>query len=250
MRRLKLFCSVLVLSALSVGVTAVGVASAESTPLPDIHTALPGETYPIDLGGKTAVAGQIWENAGGGQLEWTETSVLLSALELTSLGLAIIVLVGLKSAIEPKHSCANEGGVEESGEVTLPNAEYHLVYTALSPSESLELAALILFTTFTILCGKFAEPFEIVVTGPSMMRVNPTTSTEGDATDLELASHCSATGVQALPYYYNDQLARVATTLLVNEAGAGAKRACEEIPGTILLTPETGSLATMFTVLF
>ena len=119
MRRLKLFCSVLLLSVLSVGVTAVGVASAESTPLPDIHTALPGETYPINLGGKTASAGQV-ENAGGGQLEWTETSVLLSVLELTSLGLAIIVLLGLKSAIAPKHKCANEGGVEESGEVVLP----------------------------------------------------------------------------------------------------------------------------------
>ena len=132
-----------------------------------------------------------------------------------------------------------------------PNAEYHLVYTALSPSENLELGVLVLFTKFTILCGSFAEPVEFVVTGPSMVRVNPTAGgTEGDATDLALASHCPATGVQELPYYYNDQLARVATTLLINVSGTGAKQACEEIPGTILLTPETGSLATMFTVLF
>ena len=67
MRRLKPFCSMLVLSALSVGVMMVGVASAESTPLPDIHTALPGETYPIDLGGKLASAEQL-ENAGAGCL--------------------------------------------------------------------------------------------------------------------------------------------------------------------------------------
>jgi hypothetical protein len=249
MRRLKLFCSVLVLSALSVGVTAVGVASAESTPLPDIHTALPGETYPIDLGGKLASAQKL-ENAGGGDFEGTETSVLLSALELTSLGLAVIVLLGIKEPVAPNHLCAGPGSAEESGEVVLPNAEFHLVYTGLSPSENLELAALVLFTKVTVLCGKFAEPFELVVTGPSMMRVNPTAGTEGDATDLQLASHCVAAGVQELPYYYNDALTRVATTLLVNVQGIGAKQACEEIPGTILLTPETGSLATMFTVLF
>jgi hypothetical protein len=250
MRRLKLFCSMLVLSALSVGVMMVGVASAESTPLPDIHTALPGETYPIDLGGKLASAEQL-ENAGGGLLVGAETSVLLSVLELTSLGLAIIVLLGVKTAGAQKANCANQGDLEETGEVVIPNAEYHLVYTALSPSAHLELAALVLFTRFTILCGRFTEPLEVVVTGPSMVRVNPTAGgTEGDATDLEIALHCVTTGVQELPYYYNDALERVATTLLLNAGGVGAKQGCEEIPGTILLTPETGSLATMFTVLF
>ena len=249
MRRLRIFCSMLVLSSISVGVTTVGVASAESTPLPDIHTALPGETYPIDLGGQLEST-QDLEDSLGQIPEWSKTSVLLSALELTSLGLAVVVFLGVKEAAAPNRRCANNGGTEESGEVTLPNAEYHLVYTALSPSENLELAALVLFTKFTISCGHFAEPEEFVVTGPSMMRVNPTAGTEGDATDLQLASHCSATGVQELPYYYNDQLARVATTLLVNALDIGAKQACEEIPGTILLTPETGSLATMFTVLF
>jgi hypothetical protein len=248
MRRLKVFCLAL-LSVFAVGVMTAAAASAESTPLPLIHTALPGETYPIDLGGLLK-SEQSLENAGGGTLKGTEISVLLSALELTALGLAVILFLGVTEVAAPNHKCANQGGTEESGDVTLPNAEYHLVYTALSPSENLELAALILFTKFTILCGKFAEPFEVVVTGPSMVRVNPTAGTEGDATDLEIASHCSATGVQALPYYYNDALERVATTLLISVSGLAAKQGCEEIAGTVLLTPETGSLATMFTVLW
>ena len=86
-----------------------------------------------------------------------------------------------------------------------------------------------------------------------MVRVNPTAGgTEGDATDLELASHCvtGTAGAQELPYYYNDALERVATTLLSNPSGTGFAANCEEIPGTILLTPETGSLATMFSVLW
>ena len=164
----------------------------------------------------------------------------------------MIVFLGVKEATAPNNKCANKGGTEESGEVTLPNAEYHLVYTALSPSENLELAALVLFTKFTILCGKFAEPLEIVVTGPSMVRVNPTAGTEGDGSALEIASHCSSVtaGAQELPYYYGDPLERIATTLLISVSGLEAKPGCEEIPGTILLTPETGSLATMFTVLW
>ena len=85
-----------------------------------------------------------------------------------------------------------------------------------------------------------------------MVRVNPTAGTAGDGTALEIASHCSliTAGAQELPYYYNDALERVATTLLINVSGTGLKPACEEIPGTILVTPETGSLATMFTVLW
>jgi hypothetical protein len=251
MRRRKVFCLAL-LSVLAVGVMFATAASAESTPLPDIHTALPGETYPIDLGGKTAVINQSLRNAVGGVLEGSETSVLLSALELTSLGLAVIVLLGVKEAISPNRKCGVVGSAQESGEVVFPNAEYHLVYTALSPGENLELAALVLFTNFPILCGPAMEAVEIPVRGPSMVRVNPTAGTAGDGNALEIASHCSSitAGAQELPYYYNDQLERVATTLLINVLGAGFKPGCEEIPGTILLTPETGSLATMFTVLW
>ena len=78
MRRLKVFCLAL-LSVFAVGVMTAAAASAESTPLPDIYTALPGETYPIDLGGKLASA-QALKSAAGGVLEGTETSVLLSTL--------------------------------------------------------------------------------------------------------------------------------------------------------------------------
>ena len=67
MRRLKVLCLAL-LSVFAVGVMTAAAASAESTPLPLIHTALPGETYPIDLGGKTAVINQALRNAGAGCL--------------------------------------------------------------------------------------------------------------------------------------------------------------------------------------
>jgi hypothetical protein len=67
--------------------------------------------------------------------------------------------------------------------------------------------------------------------------------------DVELGSHCIGNaGLQELLYYYNDASSRIATTLLLNFGSN--KPACEEIEGTILLTPETGSLATMFSALF
>ena len=125
-----------------------------------------------------------------------------------------------------------------------------LVYTAMSPAEKLELGALILFTKFAITCNMGA--FEMTVTGPLLARVNvptPAVGTEGDSTDIEVASNCTADGVQELPYYYDDDLKRVATTLLLDVSGAGNKPGCWEIP-TVLLTPETGSLATMFSVLY
>jgi hypothetical protein len=86
-----------------------------------------------------------------------------------------------------------------------------------------------------------------------VVRVNvPTeTGTEGDVRDVQVASHCiGTTGFQEIPYYYDDNFSRIATTLLLNPSGTGIKPACEEIEGTLLLTPETGTLATMFTVLY
>ena len=55
MRRLKVF-GVALVALFVVGVMTAGAAFAESTPLPQVHTALPGENYPLNLlGQKTAV---------------------------------------------------------------------------------------------------------------------------------------------------------------------------------------------------
>jgi hypothetical protein len=250
MRCLRLF-GLALLSVLAVGVmtAASAFAEGESLPLPLIHTALPGETYPINLGGSLKSV-QLLRNAGGGKLEGKEVSVLLGVKELSALGEATIVFLGVIETKEEK-KCNSVGSSEANGEVVLPDAEFHLVYTAFSPAERLEIGALVLFSKLVILCN--AGAVEFPVTGPSMVRVNvPTeTGTEGDVRDIQVASHCiGSTGFQEIPYYYDDNFSRIATTLLLNVSGTGNAAACEEIENTILLTPETGTLATMFTVLY
>jgi hypothetical protein len=237
------------LSILAACVMTTAAASAESTPLPDIHTALPGETYPINLGGLLISKSEL-QGSTGGVLEGTDVSVLLQALALTSLGQVFFKLMGTTEVAEG-HKCHTEGASEESGEVIFPHMEWHLVYTSLSPVEPLELGLLWLFTKFTISCNMGA--FGIAVTGPMFSRLTvptPAAGKEGDSTDIEIATHCRTPGSQELPYYYNDKLERVGTTLLFNVSGTGNQAGCEEIPGTLLLTPETGSSSTMFSVLF
>jgi hypothetical protein len=246
MRRLKLVCLASML-AVAAGGMAAAAAEAESTPLPDIHTALPGETYPLNLGGHLAGASRLENTDGAFELGAKEFSVLLSIRELTSLGEANLVFLGIEE-VKEHHKCHTAGASETNGEVAFPDAEWHLVYTSLSPSEPLEVGALILFSRFIVTCN--AGLFELTLTGPWLTRANVPTPGEGDSTDVQIVSHCPMLGVQELPYYYNDTLTRIATTLLVNISGSGNTQACQEIEGTILLTPETGSVATMFSVLF
>jgi hypothetical protein len=248
MKRTARLCSALLLL-LVAGVMTTTAASAESTPLPDIHTALPGETYPVNLGAHLAGVSELESTGESPDLEAREFSALLAVGELTSLGTAALVFLGLEEGKEHL-KCHTSGASEERGEVVIPNAEWHLVYTALTPGEHLELGVLMLFTTYTVLCD--AGLFELIVKGQWLMRANvptPEAGKEGDSTDIEIASDCSSPGVQELPYYYNDALTRVATTLLQN-VGLGNKQACEAIAGTVLLNPVTGSNATMFSVLF
>ena len=151
MSRLKVLCLAL-MSVLVVGVMTASAASAESTPLPDLHTALPGETYPLYLGGGLASKSEL-VNESGGVLKGTEFSILLIASELTSLGQATIDFLGVIN--EEKTKCHTEGDSEAAGAILIPGAEYHLVYTSLSPTNTLELAGLILFTKFTIFCNSW-----------------------------------------------------------------------------------------------
>jgi hypothetical protein len=244
MRQLKLF-GVALMALFVVGVMTAAVASAESLPLPLIHTALPGETYPINLGGH--LEGKSLLRSESGTLQGTEFSVLLNVAELTALGTAVIDFLGVEEPKE-KVKCNTPGDSEANGAVLVPNAEFHLVYTNFAP---LEIGALTLFTKFTIECNH--DALETTTTGPSTTRVNVGKGgTEGDITDLEIISRCAntSTDIQEIPYYYNDSFSLEATTLLANISGTGTKKSCELIEGTTLITPETGSLATMFTVLW
>ncbi len=249
MRRLKVIGLVFV-SVLIVGVMTAGAAFGESLPLPLIHTALPGELYPIKLGGSVLGAHTL-NSASGGVLTATDVSVLLEAKELTALGQGLIEFLGTTNTAS-KEKCHTLGQSEANGEVLLTGVEYHLVYTGLSGlGEQLEVAGLVLFDKFKIFCNK--DTFQITTTGPATTRISLTkgSETEGDANDIEVISHCfsTSTGIQEIPYYYNDSLERVATTLLANPSGLGNEPFCELVEGTLLLTPETGSAATMFTIL-
>jgi hypothetical protein len=247
MGRLKVFCLAF-LSVLVVGVMTAGVASAEESNLPDIHTALPGELYPIDLSGHTTGLSEL-VNESGGVLKGTEFSILLLTVELSPLGKALIDFLGVENV--EKHKCHTNGDSEAAGAVLIPGAEFHLVFTNTSP---LEVAGLILFEKFLITCN--SGLFEISNTGPSTARVSvptPEAGKEGDITFLNTASHCASrvTALQEIPYYFNDNKEEVVTTLLANPSGTGNKKSCEEIVGTTLVGVDSppGS-ATMFTVLW
>ncbi len=248
MRRLRVF-GLMFGSVLVVGVVMVSAAFAESSPLPLIHTALPGELYPVNLGGSLTATTEL-RSAEGGLLNAREISVLLQAKELTALGSALVDFLGVVEEAGGQ-KCHTLGDLEVNGEVLLSGAEYHLVYTGLSGlGEQLEVAALILFDKVRVFCN--ADTFELSMTGPWTMRVSLTTGgVEGDASDIDVASRCvsETSGIQEIPYYYNDSSIRVPTTLLVNVQGTGNKPFCWLFGGTLLLTPETGSAATMFTIL-
>ena len=226
-----------------VSVATVAVASAESTPLPIIQTSLPGELYPINLGEHLEAKDELVDEAGG-VLTAKEQSLLLNVAESTSLGKATIEYLGVEE--QEKHKCHTEGDSEANGAILIPNAEWHLVYTGLSPENALETGALILFTKFTILCN--ASLFEIILTGPETQRM----TYDADGGLIHVVDICGypASGLQEIPAYYNSSSELIPTTLLVNPSGTGNKKACEQTEGTGLLATETGSAASMFSVLF
>ena len=253
MRRLKLFGMALMVLFV-VGVMMASAAGAESTPLPLIHTALKGEVYPINL---LALAKETNENDIAlanlnGKLPAKEVHILLEAKELTALGQGTIDFLFVHEPGAGGTKCNTTGDSE--GVVLVPDVEWHLVYTALSPKENLESAALTLFSKFTIFCGAT----EIVVLGSSLGRVldKPESGMENDSTDLEIHQHCSniETGVQEISSYFNDKLELVEKQLLSsNLSGLGFANSCEEIKPTLLFEIEKGAAggnsALMFTVL-
>ena len=251
MRRLKVF-GVALMALFVVGVMTATAAFAESTPLPLIHTALKGEVYPINLVSlvKQTEEGDIQLQNADGTLPAEGLHVLLEAKELTALGQGTIIFLGVHEKESPI-KCNTTGAAV--GEVVVPDVEWHLVYTALSPKENLESAALTLFSKFVIFC----EGVETTVAAPSLGRVlDKPEGTEGDSTDLEIHQHCVKTepGVQELSSYFNDKLEKLTGQLLkANISGTGNVNACEEVKPTLLLEIEKGTAggnsALMFTVL-
>ena len=220
-------------------------------PTPRLKTALAGEAYPLDLGGHLKGTSEL-VTASGAALVGTEFSILLHIAEETSLGTAVVDFLGVEEG--EKQKCHTEGDSEANGAVLVPSAEFHLVYTNIPLVVKLEVGALISFSKFTVFCN--SGLIETAVTGPSMARVSvptPESGKEGDGTSLEIASHCAkpATGgLQEVTEYYNEELELTRSTLLANVSGVGNKPACEEIAGTTLLAPETGSSAVMYSVLY
>jgi hypothetical protein len=249
MRQLRIFGLALV-SVFVVAVMTAAAASAESMPLPLIHTALPGETYPLDLAGEVKSDGITLANSLT-SLPATLVSILLLVKELTALGPASIDFSGVRE-FGSATKCNTVG--DDEGIVLVPGAEFHFAYTSLSPGKVLETAKLILFSKFVIVCG-VDEPVEVVVTGPLLSRfseVPGNSANGGDSTEVQTVTHCSnaTNGIQEISSYFTDSTIEVTKQLLLAVvSGMEPVNACLEIPGTLLLTVGAGSLATMFTVL-
>ena len=250
MRRLKVFGMAL-MALFVVGVMTASAAFAESTPLPLIHTALKGEVYPINLVGlvKQEKAGDIQLANADSSVPAEGLHILLEAKELTALGQGTIIFLGVHQGTA---NCNTTGAA--AGEVVVPDVEWHLVYTALSPKENLESAVLTLFSKFVFSC----EGVETSVAAPSLGRVldKPESGMENDSTDMEIHLHCSnvVNGIQEISSYFNDKLELLTGQLLkANISGTGNVNSCEEVKPTLLLEIEKGTAggnsALMFTVL-
>jgi hypothetical protein len=223
-------------------------ANAESTPLPDIHTALPTDTYPIKLEGKAkqTVEGDLAFVNAVTKLPFESLSVLYEVKALTSLGQFSMTLTNVHENKKPEAKCNTAGDVTG---IVLFTGEFDLVYTSLSPAKALELAALHLFPNpLVILCNEGTLTTE--VEPPFLGRVSPNPAANGDDTNFDLAIHCTSPGVQEISSYFNDNLTELTGVLLkINISGTGSLNACLEVKPTILMTLPTGS-TTHFSILY
>ena len=247
MLRLKVF-GVGLVALFVVGVMTAGAAFAESTPLPQVHTALPGENYPLNLLGQktSAVEGEITLANTDGEVPAGTISVLLALSELGSLGTALVLFTKVHEEHAPKVECNTTG--DAPGVVLVPETQWHLVYTSFSP---LETGGLILVPKFSFTCGAVITTTE----GPNLgkfVEIPGNSSNGGDSTQIATNTHCSnrETGTQELSSYFNDSsLLETGQLLKANISGLGNSNSCEEVAGTLTLEVEPGSNASMFTVL-
>ena len=230
-------------------IVSVVSASAESTPLPQISTALPGETYPII--GEGAVKAENEDDffsTASFQIPDEETRVKLEVTMLGSSGVGEVELRGVREGSGGER-CNTSG--DASG-VVLVKGEFHLVYTSISPASTLEVGTLLTFNTFKVLCGALISTIE----GPLLGRVIPEaggSADGGDSTSLKLAFHCSntLTGTQELSSYYNSEGTLITKQLMkANISGLGLENGCKELAPEATGSITSSSLARMFTILY
>ena len=231
-----------------VSVIMAGAAFAESTPLPQIHTALTGESYPLNLlGQKTAaVEGEIALANSTSELPAGTISVLLAVSELASLGTALLLFTGVREEAGVGGTQCNTTG--DGPGVVLVEGLWHLVYMSLSP---LETADLLLVPKFTMTCGALLTTIEGHLLG-KFVETSGNSTNGGDSTQITTNTHCSnkAAGTQEVSSYFNDSsLLETDQLLKANISGLGNANSCEEVAGTLTLEVEPGSNASMFTVL-
>ena len=221
------------------------VIPAESTPLPDITTALAGERYPIVIEGeaKQTVEGDITLASSTAQVPAESVRMAATFTELTALGAATVEFKGVHEKGSEGAKCNTAG--DAAGVVLVPDAQFDVVYTGLSPSSVLETAGLVLFSKLLFTCGAIETTVE-----PALVVRARRVTEGGDSTGLEVEAHCSniANGIQELSAYFNGKLElREKQLLKANIAGTGNANACEEIKPTLLLNVTAGSTAKMFT---
>jgi hypothetical protein len=251
MKRFRLF-GLMFAVVLVVGVMTAGSASAFE--LPDIHTALPGETYPIVLSGEAKAAAESeteirLENEVN-SLPAATVSVLLIASELTSLGSIGITFTKVHENNHPTVTCSTEG--DGAGVALVPSAEFHAVdLNNTGVPATLKLGFLVLFPAFTVTC---TGGLKVKTEAPNLGAIDiPTPGVEGDIEGVTALTHCIAgkPGIAEQSSFVNDAGEQgKETALLKANFGTGNSSACEEIPALPLTLEPAFSLAKMFTILF
>jgi hypothetical protein len=242
MRLLKPLGLALVVSLLGL----VTATTASAFTLPDIATALTGETYPIIGEGSVKVAegseSEDYFETETSKIPDRETRVKLEVSELGSGGVGEVELLGIHESGKPTETCNTEG---DAAGVVLVKGEFHLVVTSLSP---LEIGTLLTFKKFTVNCK---GGLKVKVEGPLIGRVKvPLGGGAGDVASVLLAFHCSGPGIQELSSYYNDEEKLVTGELLKANFGAGAENGCKELTREVGGNITSSSLAKMFTILY
>lgn len=248
MRRWKLLSAVIVMCGFA-AITLPAPTMAAELALPDVHTALSGENYPIRVSGEVKVIerSQLRLVDSVSSLSATLMSVLLEAKELSSLGIIHLDYTGASEGTSGTGAECKTAG--DAAGVLLFEEVGHLVFDLFSPR--LELAGLLLSGTVLIVCGTSEE---IEVRGPVLVRVVPISNSSegGDSTKAEARAVCQSgsNGIQEISSYYNNNGTMLTRQLMeLSLAGGEFVDACGLAP-TVLLEVEASSVAKMFTVLY
>jgi len=194
--------------------SAVVATSAMALELPDLHI-LEGEAYPVTGEGVIKAAKVVTlESTIGAKFEAEEVKVLFKLEALSALGPIDFHFTGVKLGTA---ACNSQG---DAAGVILVRGEYHvvgvLVNNVLTPF------LLILFTEFTLECGKLA----IKIKPPIISKLEKLTSGT-DTTKVGTQPKCTKAGEQEFKTYFNDAGEEKTKQLLLVNVGLGNELACE-----------------------